>query len=272
MTVTKRTVRFGPDDSFSGVLVHLARAKAPLPGIVVIQEAWGLDEHVEDIAERFARAGYVAFAPDVYARNGVRPAELEKDRAKEMKEFFDELPPAKALDPDAREAILQTKPSDVAERIRSTARVMFAQLAKGEVNLPPIVAAARYLRTDCELSRGQKIASIGFCAGGMLSARLAAEDPELAAAIVFYGSGPPDDIAKRIQCPILGCYGSLDARINGSIPGFEAALKEAGTLYEKHMYEGAGHAFFNDTRSSYHAEASRLAYARALSFLVEHLD
>ena len=61
------TARFG---EFSGYLVEHENLPAAAPAVIVIQEAWGLNAHIEDVTRRIAQAGYVALAPDIYARNG----------------------------------------------------------------------------------------------------------------------------------------------------------------------------------------------------------
>jgi carboxymethylenebutenolidase len=120
-------------------------------------------------------------------------------------------------------------------------------------------------------SRGQRVASVGFCMGGGLSALLATADRELAGAVIFYGMSPRDDLVAKIACPVLGFYGGTDARISATLPAFEAAMKTHAKSYEKHVYEGVGHAFFNDTRSAYDARASRDAFARMLAFFRDRL-
>lgn len=79
------------------VRVFLARpavVSAPLPAVVVIQEVWGVDDHVEDLVARYATAGYYAVAPDLYATDGRRPAALANDRVKMVVRVLDALPPA----------------------------------------------------------------------------------------------------------------------------------------------------------------------------------
>ena len=71
MTVRAGWVRYGDE---IGWIARLERAAAPLPAVVVIQEVWGVDDHIRDLADRFARAGYVALAPDLWAERGERPA------------------------------------------------------------------------------------------------------------------------------------------------------------------------------------------------------
>src|SRR6185437_1053181 len=116
---------------------------------------------------------------------------------------------------------------------------MRGRLGNLSAMLPKIQEAVRFLREGCDVTRGQKVASIGFCMGGGLSALLACHDPALAAAVVFYGSPPPAELVPRIACPVLGLFGSLDARLMGMLPAFEEAMQRSGKQLEKVIYEGA---------------------------------
>jgi len=96
-----QTVRFGADKKFSGLLVlppHAPESR-PLPSVVLIQEAWGVDGHIEDVAHRLAGAGYVALAPDLYSEGGVRGKGLEPDHVAEAKVWMDSQPPGNWMDP-----------------------------------------------------------------------------------------------------------------------------------------------------------------------------
>jgi carboxymethylenebutenolidase len=117
-----------------------------------------------------------------------------------------------------------------------------------------------------------KIGCVGFCWGGGMAGRLAANSPELAAAVVFYGMPPAAEEAARIHVPMLLNYAGLDTRINDAVPAFEQTLKTAGVRYELHMYEGVDHAFHNDTNAArYNAEAAALAWKRTVEFLTREL-
>jgi carboxymethylenebutenolidase len=107
--------------------------------------------------------------------------------------------------------------------------------------------------------------------GGGLSALLACHDETLSGAVMFYGSSPPADFVPAIACPVLGFYGSMDTRVNATLPGFAEAMKNAGRHFEHHTYEGAGHGFFNDSRLSYNADAARDAFFRTLAFFEKTL-
>jgi carboxymethylenebutenolidase len=271
MPLHEESIRYGEGAAFSGFLAYLSRAALPIPAVVVIQEAWGVDEHVEDVTRRFALAGYAALAPDVYARGGTRPEALSRARMAELKAFINELKPGEMMDPAKREAAIATKPEPLQGRLRESFQAMAGMIGDGEANLLPLLAATKHLREELVATRGQRIASVGFCMGGGLSALLATADPSLAGAVIFYGMAPRDELVPKIACPILGLYGSLDQRVNPGLPAFAQSMKAHGKSFEHHVYEGAQHAFFNDTRPSYDVRAARDAFARTLSFFRERL-
>lgn len=117
-----------------------------------------------------------------------------------------------------------------------------------------------------------KVGIVGFCWGGGVVGRVAVAEPTLDAGVVFYGSQPPAEQVASIEAPLLLNYAGQDERINAGIPAFEEALKAAGVSYTMHIYEGAQHAFNNDTSEArYNAEAAQLAWERTLAFFSEHL-
>jgi carboxymethylenebutenolidase len=117
-----------------------------------------------------------------------------------------------------------------------------------------------------------KVGAIGFCWGGGQVNALAVADPSLAAGVAYYGRQAPTADVPKIKAPLMLHYASLDERINAGIAEFEAALKAAGTAYELHMYEGANHAFNNDTNTArYNKEAADLAWDRTVAFLKKHV-
>jgi carboxymethylenebutenolidase len=138
-----------------------------------------------------------------------------------------------------------------------------------EATIKNYVAAVRYLKTHPQ-STG-KVGCMGFCWGGGMTNQVAVNCPSLDAAVPFYGRQPvPEDVPK-IKASMLIQYAGNDERINAGIEAFEAALKKASVEYSIYMYEGAGHAFFNDTRSRYNKEAAGLAWERTIAFLKEKL-
>jgi len=132
------------------------------------------------------------------------------------------------------------------------------------------VAAVQYLKTH-PLSTG-KVGCTGFCWGGAMTNQVAVHAPDLRAAVPYYGSQPATEEVPKIKAALLLHYAGNDERINKGIPAFEAALKKAGIEYQLYIYEGAGHAFNNDTNESrYHKEAAQLAWQRTVAFFKEKL-
>ena len=132
------------------------------------------------------------------------------------------------------------------------------------------VAAVAFLRGHAD--GNGKVGAVGFCWGGGQIGQLAVTDPTLDAAVVYYGRTPdPVDVAK-IKAPLLLHYAGQDNRINEGVPAFREALDKAGVTYTLHMYEGAQHAFNNDTSAErYNPEAAKLAWDRTLAFFAENL-
>ena len=118
-----------------------------------------------------------------------------------------------------------------------------------------------------------KAGAVGFCWGGGKVNSLAVADQGLSAGVAYYGSQPADADVPKITAPLLLHYASLDERIDAGIPAFEAALKAANKTYEIHMYEGANHAFNNDTNAArYNKDAAELAWSRTVAFLKKHVS
>jgi carboxymethylenebutenolidase len=117
-----------------------------------------------------------------------------------------------------------------------------------------------------------KIGAVGFCWGGSVIGRLAVADPTLDAGVVYYGQQPPADGVPNIHAPLLLHYAGLDERIDAGIPAFEEALKNNGKDYAIYIYEGANHAFTDDTQAArYNKAAADLAWSRTLAFFQKHL-
>ena len=117
-----------------------------------------------------------------------------------------------------------------------------------------------------------KAGAVGFCWGGGMVNALAVADPTLAAGVAYYGQQPPADAVPKITAPLMLHYGGLDERINAGIAAYEAALKANTKSYELYVYEGANHAFNNDTNATrYNKDAADLAWSRTVAFLKKNV-
>jgi len=117
-----------------------------------------------------------------------------------------------------------------------------------------------------------KAGAIGFCWGGGVVGQVAVNDPTLDAAVVYYGRPPAADDVAKITAPLLLNYAGLDQRLDALLPAYRAALDKAGVTYTLYVYDGADHAFNNDTSPErYNAAAAKLAWDRTLAFFAQNL-
>lgn len=139
-----------------------------------------------------------------------------------------------------------------------------------ELNAQRLAAAVPFLAGHGEGTG--KVGAVGFCWGGGMVNELAARSPELAAGVAYYGRQVMAERVPAIRASLLLHYAGNDERINGGIADYEAALKNNGKSYELHLYEGAQHAFNNDTNEArYDKAAAMLAWGRTVEFLRRHL-
>lgn len=168
-----------------------------------------------------------------------------------------------ALAPDALSSLGGTpeKPEE--------ATPMFQKLDV-EVTKKDLAAAVAYLQTNPQTTG--KVGCTGFSWGGAMTNHLAVNVPDLKAAVPYYGSQPKAEDVPKIKASMLIQYAGTDERINKGIPEFEAALKNAKIDYQIYMYEGAQHAFNNDSNPErYNKEAADLAWGRTVEFFKEKL-
>lgn len=140
----------------------------------------------------------------------------------------------------------------------------------GEKTIKNFVAAVKYLKTS-PLSNG-KVGCTGFCWGGAMTNQVAVNAPDLDAAVPYYGRQPSEEQVAMIKAPIMAHYAGDDPGIDQGIPAFEAALKKYRKEYQIFMYEGAKHAFNNDSNPErYNEKAAKLAWSRTIAFLKDKL-
>jgi dienelactone hydrolase len=213
----------------------LARPKGAgrAPAVLVIQEAFGLNAHIKDVARRVAAEGYVAVAPDLYWRGG-----------KGRSVGYDQLPEAIAL-------MQSLKDADVVADLRSAIAVL---------EKDPAV-------------RADRIGITGFCMGGRVSFLAACELPdEIKASVPYYGGGIPADRTEKLRCPVLAFFGEKDAFIPlESVEQLKAEARKHAKQVEVVVYPGAGHGFFCNERASYQKAAAEDSWGRLKKFFAAHL-
>jgi carboxymethylenebutenolidase len=149
------------------------------------------------------------------------------------------------------------------------ARQLFSKL-DAKQNLQNFIKAFDYSATRND-SNGH-YGAVGFCWGGALANQLAVNFPGLRAAVAYYGTQPKSEDVPKIKAAVQLHYGGLDERVNAGIPAYEAALKQAGTPYQLYVYEGANHAFHNDTSAArYNEAAAKLSWQRTLDFFKKYM-
>ena len=169
-----------------------------------------------------------------------------------------------SIAPDALSPLGGT-PKDDVDAARTKMRELDGELTTGD-----FVAAVKYLKTH-PLSTG-KVGCTGFCWGGAMTNQVAVHAPDLDAAVPYYGRQPLAEDVPKIKAAVMAHYAGDDERINAGIEAFEKSLKEAGIEYQIFVYEGAKHAFNNDSNPSrYHEEAARQAWKRTIGFFKEKL-
>ncbi len=218
-------------DGFSAP-AWVAVPDGPVRGaIVVLQEIFGVNAHIQAVADRFAARGYVAVAPSLFARVqqnvdlGYSQADMERGMA--LKSATEGLP---------------------------------APGAMAEVQAAIAHAAA---------ISGGKVGIVGFCWGGLVTWRAACTQPGLSAAVCYYGGGmtTPAEVARTPQCPVLAHFARQDHYISlDSVQAFGRAHPEV----EVHLYD-ADHGFNCDHRGAYDEASALQARDRTLAFFDKHL-
>jgi carboxymethylenebutenolidase len=214
--------------------VAYPEASKNTPVIVVIHEIFGMSDWVEEVTDEFAAAGYIAIAPDLLS--GMAP------KGGGTKEF-----PAG----EAGRAIGKLPPDQITADLNA--------VADYGLKLP---AAAK------------KLFVAGFCYGGGQTFRFATNRPDLAAAMVFYGTPPDKESMARIKAPVFGFYAGNDQRVDATIPDTVTNMKELGKIYEPVTYEGAGHGFMRAGEqpdpTAANGKAREEAWARIKKIMSSH--
>ena len=223
--------------------ITLAGRKAPLkawvvyperkdkaPVVIVIQEIFGLTDWIRSVADQLAADGFIAIAPDMLSGHGPNGGGT------------DSFPDRDAV----TNAVHDLKHDEVVADLNA--------VREYGMKLP---------------SSNRKTATIGFCWGGGQSFGYAVVQPDLSAAVVYYGTTPPAAQLERIHAPVTGFYGGNDIRISGTIPDTEAAMKRLNKSYAAHIYDGAGHGFLRaqEPNGGPNRKAAEQAWPATIQFL-----
>jgi carboxymethylenebutenolidase len=205
------------------------------PVVMVIHEIFGETDWVRGVADQLAADGFIAIAPDMLSGHGPNGGGSDSLGGQQ----------------NVVRTIREVRPAEVVADLNATREYA--------LKLP---------------SASGKLAVIGFCWGGGNSFAYAVAQPELSAAVVYYGVPPkPDDMAK-INAPVAGFYGGDDARITATVAPTQATMGSLKKTYEPHVYQGAGHGFLraqNDpNRNGMNMKASEQAWPATIQFLREH--
>jgi carboxymethylenebutenolidase len=230
--VAKEKVELGvADGTRMAAYVAHPEGRGPHPGLLVFQEAFGVNHHIRSVTERFAAEGYVAIAPELFHRTAPPGFEVS----------YTDFP---AVMPHMKAVTTETLELDIR-------------------------AAHEWLRSNA-LVRASEISSVGFCMGGRASF-IANSVVPLRAAVSFYGGGIAPGLLDRVpklQAPSLFIWGGLDKHIT---PEHRKAVIEALSaqqkIYVNAEFSPADHGFFCDERATYEPHSARQAWALTLEFL-----
>jgi carboxymethylenebutenolidase len=211
------------------------QGKSPFPGLILFQEAFGVNHHIRKLADRFADEGYLVIAPELFHRSG--PAGIEIDYT----DFPSAMPHMKAITIEGLEA--------------------------------DIHAAWNWLANNSQVESGQIVAT-GYCMGGRVSF-LANTLLPFKAIASYYGGGIVPELIKRaaaIQSPHLFFWGGKDQHIpKEQIETIKTELTNAGKNFINVEISDADHGFFCDERTSFNADAATLAWGLTLEFFINKL-
>jgi carboxymethylenebutenolidase len=213
--------------------------KEKAPVVIVIHEIYGLTDWIRSVADQLAADGFIAIAPDLLSGMGPNGGGTDSVQSRD----------------DVSKLVKGLKDDDVVNKLN----------------------AVRAYGLKLPAANG-KTATVGYCWGGKQSFAYAVAQPELNAAVVFYGTSPekPGEYAK-IKAPVLGHYGEDDNRVNATIEPAKKLMKGAGKEYTPHIYEGAGHGFLRqqqgeNSRAGANLRAAQQAWPATVKFIKEHAE
>ena len=221
-------------DRFDAWVVYPERPD-PAPVVVLVHEIYGLTDWARAVADAYAAEGFLVIAPDFLTGKA-----------------GDGKGGSAILGPDAsRAAIAKLDPAEITARLNAAAHWATSQPSATKV-----------------------FGVVGFCWGGGIAFSWATAQPQLSAAVGFYGTAPTKESMRMIKAPVLGFYGGSDARVTSTLAPFRDEMSRLGKPYESEVYEGAGHAFLRqqDGMNGANRKAAEAAWPRSVAFLKANLE
>ncbi|MET1080169.1 MAG: dienelactone hydrolase family protein [Pseudomonas sp.] len=228
MSITSQWIEIDSQDGRFGAYLALPHTGKG-PGIVLLQEIFGVNAHIRSVAEQYAADGYVVLVPDLFWRSGAR-IELDYDQAGWQRAV----------------ELMNATPVDQA--------------------VADIALTVSALKSHPALDG--KLASLGFCFGGLLAYHSAVQGL-VDAAVCYYGGGIQHQLqrADAITVPVLMHFGEQDSHIPmDAVAGIRAAFAQRGAV-DIRSYPDAEHGFNCSHRSSYHQRRAAEAHGHSLVFL-----
>jgi carboxymethylenebutenolidase len=238
MDVSASTVQLNTPDGKMETFEARPKDGGPYPGIVVLMEAFGLNDHIKKVTERIAREGYVAVAPDLYHRESERVVPY----------------------------------SDLQRAIGIMNRLQDPKV------MQDVGAAIAHLKSQGNVKAGSIGVTGFCMGGRFTYLSVAHHNKDVKAAVAFYGGaipmGNPSPLARtgEIGCPIYLFFGGKDPLIPADhVSQIKTELTNKQKNFEIKLYPEATHGFFCDERPSYDADSAKDAWEKTRSFFAQHL-
>ncbi len=268
MEVITKDIKYGSGSEHISAYHVSPAAPGKYPGIILIHEIFGLDDHIRGVARRIAAEGYIVLAPHLFSSESLSST-LNSENISETMRFMFSIPPEKQRDPSYRDEQIKKLDSQKRDVIESVNRVLFVDR--------PIEKFVSYMSSGVDYLRNEqncdgKIGSVGFCFGGGMSINLACTS-KTDASVIFYGENPkPISKVSGVKGSVMGIYGGEDARINSGIGELSSELVKNKIPFTIRVFPGVFHAFFNDShRQTYNKRAAEEAWKMLLEFYRENL-
>ena len=238
MDVTNSTVQLNTSDGKMEAYVAQPKDGGTYPGIVVIQEAFGVNSHIKKVSERIAAEGYVAIAPDIFHREAERIIP------------YSEMPKA----------------------IATMQRVVDSKA------MEDVGAAIAHLKSQSNVKSGSIGVIGFCMGGRLTYLAAAHHNKDVKCAVAFYGGGitmgNPSPLSRtgEIKCPMYLFFGAKDPLIPlDQVNQIKAELTAKKVPFQMEIYPEPGHGFFCDDRGGYHEASAKDAWEKTKAFFAQHL-